>query len=511
MGEGQDETPKQNVPESGKADGKKAQPPFSRALESKAEELGRKYGVSNEAASDSGGSEPASSTAGLSGDSTEGPGKPLFDSRVDSLNKKYGVKDDGVADEGGTQEREDVELSVQKKLLSRKREERIKTEGEPQEPAPSGRIEPEGGGGSPIKKIVSLLFLLAIIALIAGAAAIAYHKFAGNAQISYMYQCWDGSFAEQVASCPVQPTTTTTTIETTTSTSTTTSSTTTLKGNVECYTNVDCEKPQTTRTYCEDNVVKIPYITYSCLHPGTELSKCLARTGEPKPVKSCMGGEYCLDGECYPLTCQDHKRNYNETKIDCGGRCKPCTKNDVMCATESDCGIDQRISGYYCLNGNPAAEFMQYTCMLKGARDSSCLIENKTVVVEYCQRWQMCVEGQGGCYYRGGNCQDCIQDQGESGIDCGGPCQPCATRPPVYEMIEVKRGERPTYRGYSIEFNNVIRLTGNCTNGVSLFIRSPDDVPKSVEVTRTSNSEAYGLQVGFVNGTTRDAIVWVSK
>ena len=343
----------------------------------------------------------------------------------------------------------------------------------------------------PIGKI-----LLAVIILIALAAAAYYILPAITKPPEVKYQCSDGSFTDALELCPIPATTTTATTSTT------------LK--VKCSTADDCAKIQPNTTFCDDQLVKRQYLQYTCLHPGQANAECVVRTGTPIPVKTCEAGEYCLQGECYPRTCQNHMRDYNETKVDCGGPCRPCTSTDVLCNNDTDCGKTERTSNYYCKAGNPTANYTHYICLNQGTAKSTCTNKTTADVIEYCGRWKICLEGQRGCFYLGGNCNDCLQNQGETAVDCGGPCQPCATKPAEYDTLQVLVNRNNTYRNYNIWFNSLLS-TGNCTNGAALLVRNPDGIQDSVEATVYQNAETYGLQIGYINATTYSALIWLQR
>lgn len=82
-------------------------------------------------------------------------------------------------------------------------------------------------------------------------------------------------------------------------------------------------------------------------------------------------------------TCSDGVRNQGETGVDCGGPCPPCPPR---------CGNGVVEAGEECDDGN-------------------------TDDLDSCSN--QCISA---------TCIDGVQNQGESGIDCGGPCSPCPPR-----------------------------------------------------------------------------------
>ncbi|MCX6695280.1 MAG: hypothetical protein NTU61_03175 [Candidatus Altiarchaeota archaeon] len=394
-------------------------------------------------------------------------------------------------------------------------------------PSPKKPPAPEGKNPPHKNFLPAVIILILVMGVLAVAAGLGYYALGNldqavtliqqilnnSQQTRIMYQCLDGSFQEDPSMCPTTTavTTTSTTLQQASTTATTLTPVTTTIPKVACYTTSDCLKNQTNSTFCEDNVVKRVYIQYTCMHPGKSDAQCVARTGNPTIVKSCDTGEYCLSGECYPKNCQDHKRNFNETKVDCGGPCRPCTTEDPACLTDLDCGGTQRIGNYTCKNGNPVTTYQYNTCVKPDTNNATCTTKNTTEIVEHCQQGQQCVDGNAGCYYIDVNCQDCMQNQGEDEIDCGGPCPPCAVKPSVYDTLDLKIATNYTYRRYTIVLNNVIQTKTNCTSGASVFVSTPDGVPTSNTLDLRTSADVYGLQVGFINGTTKSALIWLWK
>lgn len=88
---------------------------------------------------------------------------------------------------------------------------------------------------------------------------------------------------------------------------------------------------------------------------------------------SCSSDETCIDGQCLPATCGDLVVTGNETDIDCGGACAPCTEGQsclgyIDCASQfcadgvcRDCMGDEDCAtapGTYC-NGGMCTERLE--------------------------------------------------------------------------------------------------------------------------------------------------------
>ncbi len=117
-----------------------------------------------------------------------------------------------------------------------------------------------------------------------------------------------------------------------------------------------------------------------------------------------------IDTSLQPATCTDNILNGDETDVDCGGDCDACELDDI-CEFDEDCA-----SGY--CNEN----------------------ENGTQSI--------CLEA---------TCDDDIQNQGETQIDCGGPCNKCAANVECSFDSECSSGSCS---------NGVCNAENTCTNGV---------------------------------------------
>lgn len=136
----------------------------------------------------------------------------------------------------------------------------------------------------------------------------------------------------------------------------------------------------------------------------------------------------CKSGRCVLVTCTNLATDGNETDTDCGGTdCLPCTATKT-CTKNSDCdgtcdmgtmkcaaptctdGVrnqtetDIDCGGTCAMGGNPAKCKSMQICLFPTDCESGVCIAGK------CQD---------------PTCSDYTQNQGETGIDCGGPCGAC--------------------------------------------------------------------------------------
>ncbi len=93
----------------------------------------------------------------------------------------------------------------------------------------------------------------------------------------------------------------------------------------------------------------------------------------------------------------------------------------IACYNNSGCGNDAYVREPYCIGGNVAWDFETHYCENPGKNDSMCYDFVKTHVIEECGDNYMCINGS--CVKS--TCSDGIQNQNETGVDCGGPCLAC--------------------------------------------------------------------------------------
>ncbi len=360
--------------------------------------------------------------------------------------------------------------------------------------------------------------ILIVLLLVVAAAAIGGYLITQQQHTITRYQCWDNTWVEDQTLCPTPTTlpapTTTEAPPTTTIFSKTTTTTIQPTGPIVCYNNSMCEKPAPYMPYCEDRYVKTPAVKNLCYHPGLEDSYCQTIAATPSLVKTCDAGQYCYGGECYPSFCRDHTRNIDkgEEKVDCGGPCKPCSLAEPICNKESDCGKDQ-CSDPYCNSArNPTQNCIRNVCENPGTEDAKCTQKNTIEVIEICGQWKKCVDGHAACYEGRGdaNCHNCIQDQGEEGTDCGGPCKPCATRPPNYDTLNLTATQTIGYQGYQLKLNALLREI-NCSAGADIQAIDPYGFTKNIKITQYNSTEFYDIRVGMLDATANSIRVWIVK
>ena len=206
------------------------------------------------------------------------------------------------------------------------------------------------------------------------------------------------------------------------------------------------------------------YMDYSddaCMHLFTEGQKTRMRalfdTGGFR--SSILNSNGCGSGT--PATCSDGVQNQGETGVDCGGPCSPCSSscsdNEVVVTINLDNYPEETSWTITNSNGSTVASGGTYGSEPDGSTVTitECLADgcyNFTINDAYGDG--ICCSYGSGSYNvsSGGNtlasggaftstettnfclgggptatCSDGIQNQGETGVDCGGPCTACAT------------------------------------------------------------------------------------
>ncbi len=129
-------------------------------------------------------------------------------------------------------------------------------------------------------------------------------------------------------------------------------------------------------------------------------------------------------GRCYPSLCDDGTKSGAETDIDCGGVMCPDCADGLACSQNSDCTGACDMGMKKCIpptcsdairNGDETDIDCGGSCVEKASQKCSSLL--KCLYPSDCQsgvcKLGICEEP---------NCFDGVQNQGETGIDCGGPC-----------------------------------------------------------------------------------------
>ena len=93
------------------------------------------------------------------------------------------------------------------------------------------------------------------------------------------------------------------------------------------------------------------------------------------------------------------------------------------CVIDLDCGQDGD-SGNLCWNSFIVTDYFSFRCIGAGSRNGSCVNETRREFLDWCRPDEECVPGKRVCQPRI-SCDNGVKDQGEAGVDCGGPCKHC--------------------------------------------------------------------------------------
>ncbi len=152
---------------------------------------------------------------------------------------------------------------------------------------------------------------------------------------------------------------------------------------------------------------------------------------------TCEVGELCADdGDCITLTCDgtacipdpacsDGMKGPGETDVDCGGPCGPTCETDEACVQGLDCISDfcelssSTCQEPSCTDGEQNGDETDVDC--GGACGASCGTGELCLIDEDCA--SMVCEADDTCS-QDPLCTNGMQDNGETDVDCGGPCGP---------------------------------------------------------------------------------------
>ena len=149
------------------------------------------------------------------------------------------------------------------------------------------------------------------------------------------------------------------------------------------------------------------------LHGSTNLNNQLHNFGGNSGGGNSGGGSE---------TCSDGIQNQDETGIDCGGVCTACPTCSDGIQNQGETGVDCGGPCSACSTGGGG----NTTFNCPTGFDVQCTTNNQCFV-------DVNQANSGGCatsdliYRPGGTCSDGVQNQGETGVDCGGPCSACSS------------------------------------------------------------------------------------
>jgi hypothetical protein len=126
---------------------------------------------------------------------------------------------------------------------------------------------------------------------------------------------------------------------------------------------------------------------------------------------------FCFAKRCEEPSCTDKVKNQDETGVDCGGSCKPCSIG-TPCSSNEDCSdryCEQGACADHCHSGKRESDETDTDC--GGERCGACPDSKRCLVASDCQSL---VCSNRSC--RPETCDDQIKNQDETDQDCGGVC-----------------------------------------------------------------------------------------
>jgi hypothetical protein len=138
--------------------------------------------------------------------------------------------------------------------------------------------------------------------------------------------------------------------------------------------------------------------------------------------------EACLDAgdaDAAPIptpTCSDALKNGDETDVDCGGSCAPCSVNQ-HCASGADCSTQVCTDVCQPANCSDGVRNGSESAVDCGGSCAGCAVGAS------CNTGSDCASGscgKGTCL--SAKCSDSVQNGDETDVDCGGSCGPCTTK-----------------------------------------------------------------------------------
>ena len=185
-----------------------------------------------------------------------------------------------------------------------------------------------------------------------------------------------------------------------------------------------------------------------CVQNGSEVGvDCGGNCPKGCPAgNACKGPGDCDSGNCQKdatsgayttcaaASCTDGIKNGPETFTDCGGGCPGCQQGQA-CKVQTDC--DLTIANIDCINGicakpqcnDGARDGAETDVDCGGGTCQKCANGMKCAVAADCTSNRCVDDGTGTLRCPVPTCSDTVQNQGESGIDCGGTstCTRCGT------------------------------------------------------------------------------------
>jgi hypothetical protein len=223
------------------------------------------------------------------------------------------------------------------------------------------------------------------------------------------------------------------------------------------------------------------------------------------------GGGGGSGGGNISATCFDSILNQNESGVDCGGPCAPCTSCSDGILNQGEVGVDCGGSCGPCMGTTSSVP--QVATTLAGGGGGGGGSGGGGGGTNQGQPKISCFDGirnQGetgvDC---GGPCKQCpscvdkIQNQGETGVDCGGPCSPCVAcsdglLTPGESGVdcggECRLCPRIRTNGSMYVGENMTIVVENAWLGLVLTVKEPGEEPMAYSIPSMGADQKYALR-----------------
>ena len=164
----------------------------------------------------------------------------------------------------------------------------------------------------------------------------------------------------------------------------------------------------------------------TCDDGGGKVCTATGTCVECNITQDCTGGATCQANICAPASCTDLTQNGDETGIDCGGSCPTDCADGGGCLVNGDCvstfchPTTMVCTAPACddgfTNGSETDTDCGGSCVTDCANGETC-VTGLDCVSTFCHPTTTTCTAP--------TCSDGYQNQGETGVDCGGPCGAC--------------------------------------------------------------------------------------
>lgn len=197
----------------------------------------------------------------------------------------------------------------------------------------------------------------------------------------------------------------------------------------------------------------------------------------------CVSGN-CDSGTCGPASCEDGEKNGTESSADCGGSCDACA-NGQACGSGSDCESGNCEGGFCvastCTDSSQGEDETDVDC---GGPDCGPCVDGSA-----CAASDDCVSGvctEGACV--AATCDDGVRNSDEIGVDCGGSCEAgCAARTACSSGDDCESGICDSVGGRCL--SEAPECTPNLRTGINTMVVSETaqlmDTPTSYRLATT--------------------------